>query len=141
MKTLLLRDGDLVPMHRDLAQIAGSGKVAQDLRGALLEPLGNDRFHPGWGSTIDDFIASIADETTRLDIEAEINRVISNYAAVQRDKIEADMSGDSETRFTTAEVLQRIQSVSVDMEADTVKVHIRLQTVAGEIVMIDEEVA
>lgn len=140
MKTLLLRDGDLVPSHRDFLMVRGAGKVAQDLRCALLEPLGNDRFHTGWGSSLQTFIASITNETVRMEVEAEVNRVISNYAAIQRDKIEADISGDEETRFTTSEVLSRVQSVTVDVAQETVAINISLRTVAGEVVVIAEAV-
>lgn len=141
MKTLFLRDGDLMPAHRDLVTVEGAGKVAQDLRCALLEPLGNDRFHPGWGSTLSDFIASVANEDTRFDVEAEVNRVISNYAAVQRDKIEADMLGDVDTRFSTEEILSRVREVRVEVREETVDIHIGLQTVAGEIFVLSEAVA
>lgn len=141
MKTMMLRDGDLVPTRRDFVMVSGTGKVSQDLRCALLEPLGNDRFHPGWGSTLDQFIATIADEETRVEIESEINRVISNYAAVQRDKIEADITGDAETRFTTDEILSRVRGVRVEVGTETVKVDITLQTVSGEVVVLGEAVA
>lgn len=138
MKTLLLRDGDLVPSHRDFIMVTGAGKVAQDLRCALREPLGNDRFHTGWGSALDRFIASIASEDTRSEVEAEINRVISNYAAVQRDRIEADIFGDDDSRFTTEEIISRIRNVEVVVEADTIRATITLQTVAGEVLVLNE---
>lgn len=141
MKTLFLRDGDLMPANRDLVKVGGAGKVAQDLRCALLEPLGNDRFHRGWGSTLEDFIAGVADEDMRFDIEAEVNRVISNYAAVQRDKIEADITGGGSTRFSTEELLSRIRGVRVNVERDSVQVQITLQTVAGEVFLLSEAVA
>lgn len=137
----MLRDGDLVPSHRDLLKVTGAGKVAQDLRCALLEPLGNDRFHPGWGSTVDRFIASIANEDTRMEVEAEVNRVISNYAAVQRDKIESDIYGESDTRFSTSEVLSRIKNVEVEIHDETVNVDISLVTAAGEVVVLAEAVS
>lgn len=138
MRTLLLRDGDLVPSHRDFVMVTGAGKVAQDLRCALREPLGNDRFHTGWGSALDQFIASIADEDTRSEVEAEINRVISNYAAVQRDRIEADIFGEEDSRFTTEEILSRIRGVTVQVEGDAIHADITLQTVAGEVLVLSE---
>lgn len=138
MKTLALRDGDLVVSRRAYVTVEGTGKVAQDLRGALLEPLGGDRFHPGWGSALGQFIASIADEATRTDIEAEISRVILNYAAVQRDKIEADITGDADTRFSTSEILDRIRNVAVQVNRDAVQVKISLQTVSGETIILNE---
>jgi phage baseplate assembly protein W len=141
LKTLLLRDGDLVPSHRDFLMVRGAGKVAQDLRCALLEPLGNDRFHTGWGSSLQNFIASIADEGTRMEIEAEVNRVISNYAAIQRDKVEADISGDEDSRFTTSEILSRVQNVTVSVASETVNINISLRTVAGEVIVLAEAVS
>lgn len=140
MHTMMLKDGDFDVSGGNYAMVTGTAKVAQDLRGALLEPLGNDRFHTGWGSTLDTFIASIADENTRMDIEAEVNRVVTNYAAIQRDKIEADITGDTDSRFTTDEVLSRIRSITVTEAVESVTVAIALQTVSGEIVVLNEEV-
>jgi phage baseplate assembly protein W len=136
----MLTDGDLVPVRRDLAMVTGTAKVQQDLRGALLEPLGNDRFHPGWGSSLDDFIAQIASESTRMEVESEVNRVISNYAAIQRDRIEADITSGGDTRFSTNEILARVRGVDVKIMDETVRVNISLQTVAGEIVVLTEAV-
>lgn len=141
MKTMLLNEGDLVVSHRDYAFVTGTGKVAQDLRAAILEPLGNDRFHPGWGSTLDQFLAQIADEQTRTDIESEVNRVILNYASVQRDKIEADISSESDSRYSTDEILSRIEGVSATSSGDTMTVTIVLRTVSGEVVVLTEAVA
>lgn len=141
MKTLMLRDGDLVPTHRDYAQVTGVAKVAQDLRCALLEPLGNDRFHPGWGSTLDTFVSLVADADTQAEVQGEVNRVISNYAAIQRDKIEADINGGGSTRFTTDEVLSRVHGVSTSISTETIRVNIGLQTLSGDIVVVDEAVS
>lgn len=140
MKTPLLKDGDLVPQRRAFVEITGTAKVQQDLRCALLEPLGNDRFHPGWGSTLETFISEIADETTRLDVRAEVNRVLTNYAAVQRDKIEADINGSADTRFTTSEVLDQVKGLDVTVMQDSVRVSITIQTISGETVLVSEAV-
>lgn len=139
MKTMRLSNGDLTPTGRVFAEVSGTNKVAQDLRCALAEPLGNDRFHPGWGSTLGDYIATIADGDTEFEIEAEVNRVISNYAAVQRDKVEADIYSDSGTRFTTDEILQRVAGVNATVAADRINVDIRLQTASGEVVVLNED--
>lgn len=140
MKTLRLHDGDLVPAHRDYGTVRGSGKVIQDLRGALLEPIGNDRFHPGWGSSLNDFIATIANEDTRLAVESEVTRVITNLAAIQRDKIQSDITSGGETRFTTDEVLSAIQGVVVEVEGESVAVDISVRLLSGEIVVLAEAV-
>lgn len=140
MKTLMLRDGDLVVSKRDYVTVSGTGKIAQDLRGAMLEPMGNDRFHTGWGSLLDQAIASVVNEDTRLDIEAEVGRIISNYAAVQNDRIDADIAGGGESRYTTDEILSRIVGVSVELDFDKVRITVKLQTAAGEVVVLNESI-
>lgn len=141
MKTMMLRDGDLVVSRRDYVMTTGAGKVAQDIRGALLEPLGNDRFHTGWGSTLDQFVGTVLNEFSEMDIEAEVNRVINNYAAIQRDRIDTDIISEAATpRFTTDEVLSRIDSIALTSDADTVNIVIRLRTVSGEIIVLKESI-
>lgn len=140
MKTLALHHGDLVVSKRDYATVTGTAKVRQDLRCALLEPMGNDRFHTGWGSLLDQAISSVVNEDTRLDIESEVNRIISNYASIQNDRIEADITGSNESRFTTDEVLSRIEGIKVDLDMDSIKVKITLRTASGEVLTLSETI-
>jgi phage baseplate assembly protein W len=139
MKTLRLSEGDLTLRGRAFAETSGTGKVQQDLRGALAEPIGNDRFHPGWGSTLERFVAAFATEDTDFEVRAEVNRVISNYAAVQRDKIEADIYSDGDTRFSTNEVLSAISGVTTTVRGDRISVDIQLRTASGETVALNED--
>ena len=141
MKALMLRGGDFVLSGRDFAEVTGPQKVAQDLRCALAEPMATDRFHPGWGSTLDQFIASIANENTRTNVEAEINRVISNYAAVQRDKVEADIFSDAESRFSTDEILRQVRSVDVQIHQDSISATITIQTASGDTLVLNEAIS
>ena len=139
MKTLQLRNGDLVVTGRTYDEVSGGAKVTQDLRGALAEPLGNDRFHPGWGSTLDDHVARTQDENTRFEIRAEVNRVISNYASVQRDRVEADIHSGRSSRYSASEILQSVISVDVALAEDRASVKIRLQTASGETIALTED--
>ena len=139
MKTLMLSNGDLTPRGRSFAEVSGTAKVQQDLRGALVEPLGTDRFHPGWGSSLGDHIATIADEQSEFEVRAEVNRVISNYASVQRDKVEADIFSGGDTRFSTDEILSSVAGVTATAIGDRISVDIRLQTASGEVVALNED--
>jgi phage baseplate assembly protein W len=141
MKTLALEDGDLVVSKRDYAPVSGIGKIRQDLRGALLEPMGNDRFHTGWGSLLEQAIAAVVDENLRLDIESEVNRVVTNYAAVQNDQIDTDVTSQTDSRFTTDEILSRIESIKVTTSLDSVLIAITLQTASGQVVALTTSVA
>lgn len=139
MKTLWLHHGDLaIGQSKDYRTTTGPGKVRQDLRCALLEPLGNDRFHPGWGSTLSDYVGLSITEDLRQAVLTEVNRVIGNYAAVQRDKVEVDMISGSETRFSTSEIVSAVSYVQVASDLDSVHVNIGIRTVAGETVEISE---
>ena len=139
MKTPLLSDGDLViGTNSDLQMATGLTKVAQDVRGALLEPIGNDRFHPGWGSSLDTYIGAPALVDVEQTVLTEVNRVVGNLAAVQRDQIESQALQGGDTTWSTDEVLAGVTGVSVQQSTDTVAVAITLGTVAGETTTISE---
>lgn len=141
MKTLRLDDGDLViGTDSDYAKVTGPAKMIQDLRCALLEPLGNDRFHPGYGSRLEDFIALSNDEEAAFEVESEVRRVVSNYAAVQRDMVEAETFGGEETTFTTDEIIDSLTGISAKITDETVRVTVGLATAAGNQVLLSEVV-
>lgn len=136
MRTLAVVDGDLSLSGASYAMLDGAPKVAQDLRLALGEPLGNDRFHPGWGSRLLDMVGVPLDEATRFSVEQEVQRVVTNYAAVQRDKIQRDTLTASRSRYQTADVVAEVQDVQVVASLDTVQVAILIRTVDGQQVVL-----
>lgn len=139
MKTPLLDDGDLVVgTNSDLAMATGTNKVVQDVRGALLEPLGNDRFHPGWGSDLDSYIGTPTFSDVTITVQSEVNRVVGNLAAVQRDQIESQSLNSDVSTWTTDEVIAGVTSVNVQQTYDAVNVEITVGTVAGETATISE---
>lgn len=131
MKTMLLADGDLVVgTSSDYQMVTDARKVQQDLKGALLEPLGNDRFHPGWGSGLHDMIGLPATPLLRSNVLGEVNRVIGNYAAVQRDMVEADVLSGQDTRYSTDEIVASVEQVDVTTSTDSVRIRVAVSTVA-----------
>jgi phage baseplate assembly protein W len=129
VKTLRLLRGDLVLTGNEYQEVSGEFKIQQDLRNALLEPLGNDRFHPGWGSSLPQFIGNnyVTAETVSR-VSQEINRVLSNYVAVQQDTLQRDSLAGRKSRFTTADVVRSVEGVSMSAVADRVFGTIRLST-------------
>lgn len=132
MKTLLIRDGDLVLGHGGHETITGVAKVVQDLRMAIGEPLGNDRFHPGWGSRTNDYVGGAVEDGVVFSIRQEISRVVENYIAVQRDKIEADVLRGVRSRFGAGEVISDVQDIAVRQVEDRLLVTVRLRVLSGE---------
>lgn len=136
-----LNNGDLeVGLSSDYQMVEGGAKVAQDLAGALLEPVGVDRFHPGWGSSLHDYTGLVADETSRFSAEQEIKRVISDYAAIQRDKIQQDILSGTASRFVNSEVIVGIGGINVNLNRDTISVNIGIRTASGSGVVVAEAV-
>ena len=129
MKTLALDHGDLVVGSTGYAMIDGVPKVLQDVRCALLEPLGNDRFHPGFGSSLDSFVGSMQDEMVISEVQGEVRRVLDQYAAVQRDRLERDALSGARSRYKTADVL-----------AARVYVQVALRTADGSTVVLNTSV-
>lgn len=130
MKTMALRGGDLVVEAGGYRMVTGHSKIVQDLRGALLEPVGTDRFHPAFGSLANRFIGEIMDGSTQFRVQQEVSRVLSNYIAIQRDRIARDVVQGTKSRFTAAEIVAQVRSIDVAQNMDALSVRINL--VAGD---------
>jgi len=132
VQTLAIRGGDLVLVGGAFETLVGPARVAQDLRMALGEPLGNDRFHPGYGSRLEEYVGLPLTEAARYEVEQEVGRVVGNYGAVQRDKIQRDTVAGVRSRYTTADVLSEVSDVLVASSLDTVAVRIGIRTADGQ---------
>ena len=130
-RDLVIGDGGDYPVKRGVA------KVTQDIRCALLEPLGNDRFHPGWGSTLDDFVGLVADEYSAFDAQQEVYRVILNYMAVQQDKADAQIASGNQNLYSYAEIVAEVKEVTASLRYDTVAIEILLENLAGNVVTVN----
>lgn len=129
MQTLRLLRGDLVLTGSEFQMVAGEDKIQQDLRGGLIEPLGNDRFHPGWGSVLNRFIGiGVVNPLNVSRVAQEITRVIQNYVAVQRDNLQRDAMSGKQSRYTTADVIRNVEGVSMSTREDKVYGTIKLST-------------
>ena len=136
MKTLQLKHGDLVIGTNGYATVDGAMMVAQDLRVALGEPVGNDRFHPGYGSALDSYVGMVLDESARFSVEQEVNRVVGNYTAIQRDRIQKDALVATRSRFSTDDVISEVSAVKVTSSMDAVQVSIGITTMSGKSALI-----
>lgn len=141
MKTLQLQDGDLVIGPNGYQTVDGVGMVTQDLRCALGEPLGNDRFHPGYGSALEDYIGAVLDEMGRFTVEQEVNRVVGNYTAIQSDRMQRDALMAAKSRFSAADIIASVSGVTVTSAQDTVQVAISLTTLSGDTANVDMNVS
>lgn len=129
MYTLAISSGDLQISGNGYTLADGAAKTKQDLRMALGEPLGNDRFHPGYGSILRDYIGEMLSADTQFQIQQEISRVVQNYIAVQYDRIQADIAQGLPSRFSTAEIVGEVTGITVFSTGPVVSAVISIKNV------------
>lgn len=132
MKTLLLAQGDLVIGPAGHATVTGSSKVRQDLALALGEEYGHDRFHREWGSVVTRFLGSPITPETEMAVYSEVSRVLAGYIGAQRASLQRDALTTGGTRFTTADVVQQVRSITAKINIDTIEIIVSLLTASGE---------
>lgn len=140
MYTLQLRNGDFVLGSGGFQTITGASKVVQDLRCALVEPVGNDRFHPGYGSLLQDFIGEPLDEILAFSVQQEVARVVQNYSAVQRDQIEADVLSGLASRYNSADVIANLSDIKSTLVGDRLYVQVALTTLDAQSLVLTTNV-
>jgi phage baseplate assembly protein W len=137
MKTLALQSGDLVIGQAGHKTITGLSKIRQDLALALGEELGNDRFHPQWGSTLPKFVGLPITVDTNMLVRSEIARVIQAYISVQQNEVVNDSLAASRTRYSTSDVVAQVTRVDTTVSYDTIRAQVTLRTVSQQDVSIN----
>jgi phage baseplate assembly protein W len=136
VKTLALQSGDLVIGQAGHKTITGLGKIRQDLALALGEELGNDRFHPQWGSTLPKFVGVPIVGDTEMLVRSEIARVIQSYISVQQSEVVNDSLAAARTRYSTADVVAQVTAINTSVSYDTIRAQVTLRTVSQQDVSI-----
>ncbi len=119
----------------------GIQKLAQDLRCHLLERMGTDRHHPGFGSVLDGGtredgveIESIIGETDEgliaSFISGEVARIVRDYQSKQLDRALGDRLRYNKTTLSDHEVLEAADITLTHME-DAMMVNITLRSSSG----------
>lgn len=120
--SLAIADGDLVQKGSQLGLVHGVEKLRQDIYLWIMERYGADRFHVNMGSILQEFIGSIATESTRSEVHAEIFRVLQNYQALQLRRFK-----ENPELLSASELLVSVDEIITRMNYDTVQVGIKLR--------------
>ena len=102
--------------------VYGVEKLKQDLCLWVTEDYGIDRFHPKMGSVLPDYIGSLITDSTRVQVQSEILRILQNYQAVQLQGLKA-----TPQRYSYSELLYSIQAINVAISYDTVYATVSVQ--------------
>lgn len=136
MKQLQLRDGDFVLGQGGLGTVEGAQRLRQDLGCAVREEIGTDRFHPKWGSILNDYIGREQDIDTTTLVKGEIARVIQNYIVVQSDQMTKDADAGRRARFRADDVIAGVSSIQIQQRTDQMSVRAIVVTSSGEPVVV-----
>ncbi len=120
--SLAVRDGDLVQTGSQLSLVFGVDKLRQDIQLWLTERYGGDRFHVNTGSILQEFIGGVASESTRVEVQGEVLRVLQNYQALQLRKFKNDPQS-----LSASELLVSIDDIITAVQYDTVNVSVKLR--------------
>ena len=125
--SLAIVDGDLGKRGSQLALVFGVNKLKQDVNCWLLEQYGGDRFHVNMGSILQEFIGGIVNGSTRVEIQAEILRVLQNYQSLQVKRFK-----ENPQKLSPSELLVSVDDIVVSVDYDTVRADLKLRNGSDE---------
>lgn len=128
MRTLALRNGDLMLAGDRYAMVEGVARVQQSMALCLREPYGSDRFHPSWGSVMHDWIGRLIDPTLREEVRLEIIRVVKNFIISQNNIVRRYTNEGYAPPVTAEEMIADLTDVSVRQEQDQIMIRVTLKT-------------
>lgn len=140
MKTLALRNGDIIVTGTGHQTISGSSKIRQELALALSEEYGSDKYHTNWGSILPEFFGKPITDLTQDEVKTEVLRVIQAYIAIQQNEVLNDHLTQRASRFHSNDVVTGVNAISVSMNLDTIYISVDLQTASGQSVTVNRTV-
>jgi phage baseplate assembly protein W len=142
MKTLALSHGDLVISGDGGYQlVSGAPRIRQDLTLALSEEYGTDRFHPGYGSIVTNYLGRVITPDLQQLVRAEVNRVLQNYLITQQNEVLRGTYVDIKGRYDTRDVVRSVDDITVRTFLDAIYVTATLTTLARETITIARAVS
>lgn len=146
--SLRLRNGDLAIDGNHFETVTAEHKLIQDLRCHILEQMGTDSAHRGFGSLIDggrkpdgriveSVIGRIDWEYVRLEVEADLQRIFSEHQAKQLVRAKSDSFTYNKTTLTAGEVLIGVNELRFIRSLDGLIILITVRTAANSFVTLN----
>lgn len=126
--SLQIVNGDFDIQTGIIKRVQGLAKLTQDLSLWLREPYATDRFHPLYGSTLDQYIGSIVNKLAEHEIRTEAIRVLSAYQQIQLAAVKKNPS-----KYELDELLDTVESVIVKVSYDSVFVDVKFRTASNKL--------
>jgi len=132
VRTLAVRNGDLVLSGSKFGMVDGIARVQQQLGLAMREEFGNDRFHRQWGSTLPTWIGDVLTAEVPFEVRAEVTRVVRDFILNQNEQIKQRASLGFSAVVRAEELIVEISDVKVQTRQDTVLVKVTLRTASNQ---------
>lgn len=140
--SLEIANGDLAIGGKGLAQVTGGNKLVQDMRCAILTPMGIDDMHPTYGSIIDGgttpdgvyqqgIIGQQNDQTSAMFVYSELQRIMTAYQQNQISRNANDIATYGRSTLTADEVLLAIENITFTADQTNLLINCTLQTGYG----------
>lgn len=126
--SLALANGDLVTSGSLFSTVTGGAKLRQEIDTWLREIYRVDRFHPEYGSVLQNFIGSVISDRMSHDIEVEVHRVLSNLQKLQVKRMQ-----QYPLKYTPDEILRTVNSVKSKALFDSIYVNVVFESASGTV--------
>src|SRR3954463_12305873 len=145
--SLQVRHGDFVTTGASLGTVTREVKMTQDLTHWILERMGTDDVHMGYGSLLDGgtlpdgtevegVIGTYDWELAALEVERDLRRIISEYQAIQLRRAKGDRTTYGRGTLTPEEVVMEVPSIDYTQAVDVLIVTINIVTASNAYLQI-----
>ncbi|MDG6938116.1 MAG: hypothetical protein JRN42_06215 [Nitrososphaerota archaeon] len=141
-----IENGDIALAGGTAATVDGADKLAQDVRLWLSEPLGTDRFNPGFGTSLADAIGGPSSKVAAMVARGEAMRVMNLYQATQAQKIAREkwsyMTSYAPPVAMPLSLEEIVKDVAVDAEpaGSVLRLAVRATTWSGAEVVVGQSI-
>lgn len=132
MKTLAVKNGDLVLTGSKFGMVEGIARVQQQLGLAMREAFGSDRFHRQWGSTLPNWIGQVLTSNVPFEIRAEVTRIVRDFIIQQNERIKERAALGYTAVVKAEEMIMEIRDIKIEARYDTLLVKVTLRTASGQ---------
>jgi hypothetical protein len=138
--SLRLHNGDFVPNRGSLSVARNETKLIQDLKCYILEEIGNDPYHPEYGSKLNggqengirvQGVLGLSGPFAQLEVESELRRIVSNYQQLQLLRARTDQVARGRISLDRGEVLVALSGITFTYDQDRMTANLTLQTGDG----------
>lgn len=120
MYDLKIQSGDLVLANGgEPVYVLGGEKLEQEMSHILLTPLGADRFHPDYGSSLEDSIGLPLNDERGFQLSLDARSALFYLQNLHANLVNRIRTGDLRSTLVANELLYEVDDITYSSEGDT----------------------